>query len=279
MLKKIADSATPLLPLPTHLSFSPPRDKFSIKCVLFDVYGTLFISGSGDISLAQKQTANNSSLADLLKKYGKDLDAETVTDAFYTKIKETHNILKSEGIDYPEIVIEKVWADILGFSDLDTAKDFALEYELKVNPVYPMPHLEETLNFLGDKNLELGIISNAQYFTPFLFDAFLGKSLNELKFKDDIMFYSYEHNYAKPSLYLYQQAAYELTKMNIKPQECLYVGNDMLNDIYPADAVGFKTVLFAGDKRSLRTRDDHKLTQGITPYAIITDLEQLEKLI
>lgn len=279
MLKKIVDSAKVLLPIKTETSPLLPKNKAPIKAVLFDVYGTLFISGSGDISLAQKQSSNSKSLEEILQKYNINLDAAYVTDLFYAKIKEKHSSLKSDGIDYPEIVIEKIWQEILDFSDIETAKDFALEYELKVNPVYPMPNLNKILTTLADKKLKLGIISNAQYFTPLLFDAFLGKTLHELKFSESIMLYSYEHNYAKPSLYLYQQAAYELTKMNIHPEECLYIGNDMLNDIYPADSVGFKTVLFAGDKRSLRLREDHLLTKNITPYAIITDLIQINNLI
>lgn len=279
MLKKIANSSTPLTPIDTGLSFQAPVQKVDIKAVLFDIYGTLFISSSGDISLAQKQSNQQNTLSEILKKYNINKNANEITNLFFAKIQEHHDNLKFKGIDYPEIVIEDVWMDILHFKDIGTACDFALEYELKVNPVYPMPNLKESLAFLEKQNLKLGIISNAQYFTPLLFDAFLGKNLEQLSFSPEILFYSYAHNYAKPSLYLYQQAAYELTKMNILPKETLYVGNDMLNDIYPADAVGFKTVLFAGDKRSLRLRENHELAKNITPYAVITNLKQIQELI
>ena len=45
-----------------------------------------------------------------------------------------------------------------------------------------------------------------------------------------------------------------LGKNGVAPGEVLYVGNDMLNDVYAAGQVGFRTALFAGDQRSLRMR-------------------------
>jgi len=49
----------------------------------------------------------------------------------------------------------------------------------------------------------------------------------------------------------------------------------MLNDIYPAQKVGFQTALFAGDKRSLRLRNDDPRCKNLKPDLVITDLIQL----
>lgn len=43
-------------------------------------------------------------------------------------------------------------------------------------------------------------------------------------------------------------------QLGIESSQTLYVGNDMLNDIYPAQQLGLKTAFFAGDQRSLRKR-------------------------
>jgi hypothetical protein len=43
-----------LSPIPTSLEAKLERD-FPVKAVLFDIYGTLLISGTGDISLAQEK--------------------------------------------------------------------------------------------------------------------------------------------------------------------------------------------------------------------------------
>ncbi|GHT78050.1 hypothetical protein FACS1894130_03980 [Spirochaetia bacterium] len=51
------------------------------------------------------------------------------------------------------------------------------------------------------------------------------------------------------------------------------VGNDMLNDTVPA--AGFKTLLFAGDGRSLRLRQDNPLTEDVRPTAVIRRLADI----
>ena len=53
----------------------------------------------------------------------------------------------------------------------------------------------------------------------------------------------------------------------------------MLNDIFPAQKVGFKTALFAGDQRSLRLRADDPRCRELTPDLVVTDLGQLIGLI
>ena len=51
----------------------------------------------------------------------------------------------------------------------------------------------------------------------------------------------------------------------------------MRNDIAPAAALGFRTALFAGDRRSLRLREEDAL--GVTPDAIITSLDQIASVL
>jgi putative hydrolase of the HAD superfamily len=66
-----------------------------------------------------------------------------------------------------------------------------------------------------------------------------------------------------------------LCRRGIRHDEVLYVGNDMLNDIMPANSVGFRTALFAGDARSLRLREDEPSVRGSTPDLVVTDLLDL----
>ena len=61
----------------------------------------------------------------------------------------------------------------------------------------------------------------------------------------------------------------------INENETLYIGNDMLNDVYTAASCGLKTALFAGDKRSLRLRTDNPKVNGLSPDCIITELLQI----
>ena len=74
---------------------------------------------------------------------------------------------------------------------------------------------------------------------------------------------------------MFQVAVEKLKNMNIPAYAALYVGNDMLNDMYPAKNVGFKTGLFAGDARSLRLRENDPQCNNLSVDLVITDLVQL----
>ena len=91
--------------------------------------------------------------------------------------------------------------------------------------------------------------------------------------------YSYKFLKAKPDHTLFIPVLNNLNKKyNIKPENTLFIGNDMLNDIYSAQQTGMKTALFAGDQRSLRLRKDNDLIKGIKPDFILTELNQIFKL-
>jgi putative hydrolase of the HAD superfamily len=251
-----------------------------IKAVLFDVYGTLLISEAGDISTAEKGAVNNIiGIERLLKKHRIARDAALFYQEFIDEIEGEIEKRKEEGIDYPEVVIEKIWKNLLPFDDDDLIKEFAVEYEMVVNPVYPMPHAQELLFSLRKKNALMGIISNAQFYTPYLFPALLGGSLADLGFRDDLTFFSYAFGYGKPSLFLYKKAAECLDTVGIQRKNVLFVGNDMLKDIYPASTMGFQTALFAGDGRSLRLREDDERCKNLKADMIITDLLHIDDYI
>lgn len=264
----------PLKPLPTDIE-PDGKPLTGIKGILFDIYGTLFISGSGDISIAREQHPHNQELNALLKKYNISQSPVQLKERLFSAIEQKHAELRKQGIDYPEIEIDLLWMPLLDSTDINFIRSFSTEYELIVNPPYPMPHLRETLTALTDNHLILGIISNAQFFTQELFFWFLNAYPQELGFDPDLIVYSYQYQTAKPSQILFQHAASILAKRNILPSEMIYIGNDMLNDIYPATQTGFQTALFAGDRRSLRLRKADPRCKGLTPDLIVTDLRQL----
>jgi putative hydrolase of the HAD superfamily len=180
--------------------------------------------------------------------------------------------------------IVQVWSNCLdrlnaeGLVEGDAAqvdvRALAVQYEVRANPTWPMPGLQACLAELQRRGLALGIISNAQFYTLELFPALLGQSLEQLGFDEDLQFYSYRHGQAKPGLPLYQMAADAVTGRGLRPGEVLYIGNDMLNDIWGASRVGFRTALFAGDARSLRWREGDERVAGVQPDLVITQLQQ-----
>jgi len=268
----------PMKPLPTSLKPGGAL-RANIRCVLFDIYGTLFISGSGDIGSADHSPDRMSKINELLKRYGLDKNPQTLLDEFHGAIEIRHAELRNQGIDFPEVRIDRIWQQVLHIDDPETVTRFALEFEWISNPAYPMPYLANLLDACRKKKTLMGIISNAQFFTPFLFGWFLNEAPQTLGFDSDLIFYSYRYETAKPSASLFEMAAVRLADRGIRPGAVLYLGNDMLNDIYPARNAGFQTALFAGDLRSLRLRTEDPRCRSLKSDLVVTDLRQLIRLI
>lgn len=277
----------PLAPLPTGLS-SSGKPAHLVKAVLFDVYGTLFISASGDLGGIRDEGfisngENNfpetrKALVTLMTDFGSHLSPEKLLRVYAGAIENEHHRLKERGLKYPEVQVDRIWKKILGFKDLSRARRFALGFELIINPVYPMPHAGRLINKVREAGLKMGIISNAQFYTPLLFEHFYGSRPENMGFDPNLLLYSYQLGHAKPSTLLFKIAAERLISYGISSENTLFMGNDMRNDILPAHRKGFQTALFAGDKRSLKLRQDDPGCRDIKPDFIITDLLQLPEM-
>ena len=265
----------PLAPIPTGETPTGLSKRKRVKAILFDVYGTLVISGSNDLDFHAMRRDQKQALTGVLQRHGIDRTSETLMGALGQAIENAHEYLRREGVDYPEIDIVRIWQTLLGMDDTERVKAFALEYEMVVNPVYPMPGLAGLLSTCRKLELPMGIISNAQFYTPCLLEHLLGTSLDMCGFDPQLIFFSYRFGFAKPSCFMFHLARDILSHRGISPASVLYVGNDMRNDILPAKTVGFQTALFAGDRRSLRRRDDDVRCRHLVPDMIVTDLQQL----
>lgn len=261
-----------------------------IRSVVFDVYGTLFISAAGDISLAEDGARGDLLQRAIERGTGKRMmpNGCELATSYFDKIQAHQELRREEGITYPEIEIRDVWRDLL--DDLiatnqlpegtetgpATCEAIALAYECAANPVWPMPHLEPTLEALKNRGLPLGIVSNAQFYTLHLFPAFLDdRERHEVGFDPALEVFSFREREGKPSRRLYDRLARQLAEVRISPSEVLYVGNDLRNDTWPAQLVGFRTALFAGDQRSLRWREDDPRVGAVEPDLVLTDLAQI----
>ncbi|MEM8679457.1 MAG: HAD family hydrolase, partial [Planctomycetota bacterium] len=285
LIEIIRSGSTPMSPIPTGEvpQLQPLSD---IDAILFDIYGTLLVSGSGDIGIASAEGGDPRSaafcaawaMADL----GDHRDEVEGPAVLVETIRRHHAAARQLGVDFPEVDIIEVWEEVVAqcchlprqVSHTQLAV-LATEYEVRVNPVWPMPQMVETLQALRHRGLPLGIVSNAQFFTPFAFPALCGESLDQLGFDPTLSGFSYQQLVAKPSVAMFAEVARVLQNRGIAPQNTLYVGNDMRNDVMPAATLGMKTALFAGDQRSLRRRAGDALVAGIVPDVVLTDLNQL----
>jgi len=295
--KLILSRCSPLLPIPTKCT-ALLHEIHDIKAVLFDIYGTLLISGSGEVGSSIRKPEEPFAVSrfyDPVSEAG--FYIHTSPEEFnglcfprYIRlIQSSHTSLRDQGISHPEVDIISIWYELLsellnegilhGKIDSETLIDTALRYELYANKTWLMPGADDLLGILSRGRLVLGIVSNAQFYTPLILETLLGKSLNDTGFSSDASAWSYYYRKAKPSLDLFSSVMDYIHLQGIENKQVVYVGNDMLNDIFTARQIGLKTVLFAGDKRSLRMRKEKHQLQTCQPDAIITELPQLTDLI
>jgi putative hydrolase of the HAD superfamily len=282
----IRSHSFPMEPIPTGVE-PRLRSLAGIRAVAFDIYGTLFLSGAGGLD-DSAPSSEEESLRQALLRAGlipTRADISLIED-FRQKIRHHQEVRRSGGITHPEVEIRAVWRDWLAdaaasglirgdISGPDLPERLCLDFECAAHPVWPLPGIAETLGSLREAGMPLGLVSNAQFYTPPLFPALVGHETAFLGFSADLTVYSYLLGEAKPSARLFQILAESLAVRGIPPGGTLYVGNDMRNDIAPAAAVGFRTALYAGDARSLRPRRDDPEMARVIPDLVVTDLRQI----
>jgi len=287
--KRFKHVSKPLEPINTNTE--PRLTKLSnIRVIAYDFYGTLFLSGVGDIGV---DDGNYDSKALLEALQSAEIpvisdDAGRLGFEIYNNVVEKMiSNLKSEGIEYPEPDIREVWLHVLtrlkekslisSSVSEEIAERISVEFEARMNPVWPVPDAVQTLLFLKEKGYEQGIISNSQFYTPIVLEALSGHTLDNLGLKNELLHWSYEEKMKKPGLTFYRNFLKKLRLFDpsIHPNQVLYVGNDMLKDIYPAHKLGMKTALFAGDQRSLKWRKEDDRCKNLQPDIIITTFKQL----
>lgn len=297
-IKDYLNKLNELKPIKTGLQPSLLEGK-KYKAFIFDIYGTLLISASGDVDEATPTADNlNKALHDCnishIKPQLSECTAKEFIDTAHNFIKEKHEDKRQKGNKYPEVIIEEIFKKTLelfykkqklsGNISNDIIRKLVFIFELASNKVWPMPNMKDILLKINNLNIPLGIVSNAQFYTPLIVNHFLNNTYDiteEIQpFNSNLIEYSYKKQKGKPDTSIFENLLNNLkSKFEIEPEDSVYIGNDMLKDIYTAAACGMDTVLFAGDKRSLRLRENDERCKNVNPTHIITDLSQLEGLL
>lgn len=286
-LRELSRPATPELPaLPSaftvRVDHPLPRTP---SAVLFDIYGTLFTSGSGDIGVADT-TDRSVAVADAFRRVTgtvlSPLVARDIAARFRETIELDHTRKRSRELPVPEVDVREIWPQAfpssIRLNEPAQVARFAVCYEALANPVWPMPGLVVAAQAVR-RAIPIGIVSNAQFYTPLLFPALLRRTLDDLGFHRGLRAFSYAFGFAKPDHRLFAGPLAVLAAQGIDSSRVVYVGNDMRNDVTTARAAGCMTVLFAGDRRSLRLRTDDPGGAGMMPDSVITSLTDLIGLV
>ncbi len=285
----------------TPLDYPSRYEKlYDIKAVVFDIYGTLINYWREEFSDNNKKekiilnifrkTSDFFGFLKFLEKMNPQNPPEkTLNDFYHGLIGLDHEKSLKKGIGFPEVRIENVWEVIImmlgryGYKASETglgnqkelAKCVAYYYNFHLLARGYYYGVTDALSTLYNNKFKLGIVSNAQFYTPIDLTLFLrDRSNNKLDnylelFDKELVFLSYEYGVAKQNQLLFRKLYDALYEYNILPSETVFVGNDLSADIKAADEAGMRTAFFAGDNKSAFIHDlGGKVIPDITLYAL-----------
>lgn len=210
-----------------------------LRAILFDVNGTLI-----DIETDEGQDTIYQAISRFLTYPGVHLAPEAIRDRYFA-IMEAQR--KSSREQYPEFDAVAIWRTLLQAENLDT--EGGPEKQLGQLPLFLAelhralshkrlecyPGVREVLDELG-KHYALGIVTDAQsaYALPELRTVGLGGL-----FACTIV--SGDYGYRKPDQRLF---AAGLQALGVRPEQAIYVGNDMYHDVFGAQQAGMRAVFW-----------------------------------
>ncbi|MEM7602423.1 MAG: hypothetical protein AAF357_13520, partial [Verrucomicrobiota bacterium] len=207
-IEYVRERMTPLEPIPTGVV---PRVKElpEIQAAVFDVYGTLVISAAGDISLASddQSVRGMSEALSVLGVTDVERHIQSALEMYRFGIRQQQELKRLQGAEFPEVEIREVWktiASAFGGSE-DHVSDAALIYECAVNPCWEMPNAAKTIEAVSP--LHLGIISNAQFYTPSVVEGVSGIEIKGDKFERNLSTFSFQEGESKPSAQMFEKVA------------------------------------------------------------------------
>jgi HAD superfamily hydrolase (TIGR01509 family) len=231
------------------------------KAILFDFGNTLFPFREQELDYVDEKTFR------YLEKHLGRLDFE--------KFKEARNKTKERPYQLPptfiENKIEDVIRDILTpFTSSEEILIPLLNYrrQMFIEVAQMPPDLPGILRNLSRK-FKLAVVSNYPDAYPIL------EILNKFKltkyFKTIII--SGEVGYVKPSPIIFQTA---LQKLQVEPQDSLFVGDNWYMDIWGAQQLGMTTAYI---KQWLKKEDFEEGLKNSKPHFVIETLKDLEKIV
>lgn len=217
-IKEYLNKLDRLEPVPTEQKPAYYQDT-SVKAVIFDIYGTLLISASGDIDETDIK-AENVKLALKASHYqliagkivnGRCSSCDAMLQAMKEGVRSSHLEQQAKGSHHPEVDILEIWRVamnkavennwVMPGKDADL-KSFTFIFELLSNRVYPMPGMKSIIQSLYSAQIPMGIVSNAQFYTPVIMNFLIDGNVEDKEtityFDADLTVYSYREKIAKP---------------------------------------------------------------------------------
>ena len=230
-----------------------------IRALLFDINGTVtdILTNEADDD-AYRVTAN------YLSYYGVDISPAALKESYFDLNRQQRKMSTEE---YPEFDSGAIFSEIIArhrtrFIDDEAAlaRTASVVYRSATRyKLEPYSGVWDTLEKLG-RQYQLAAVSDGQ-------SLWAEPELKAVKLDRFFKFVlvSGDFGYRKPDRRLFELA---VKKLDVAPEETIYVGNDMYRDVYGANMAGLKTVFFKSNQ------GEHSYC-GAEPDYIIYDFRQL----
>jgi putative hydrolase of the HAD superfamily len=212
-----------------------------LRALLFDINGTLI-----DIETDEHRDDVYRGLSRVLTFQGISLPWRSLRDLYFRTVQDH---LRGSSEAHPEVDVVAVWRDIVERNASPYTHALPAE-KLRQLPLF----LAETQRALSRLRLQLfpdvpavlgrlrpcyrlGIVSDHQ--TPYGLAEL--RTLGLAEFFDPVVI-SADHGFRKPDVRLFR---YALKGVQARPEQALFVGNDLYHDVAGAHAAGMKCVLFS----------------------------------
>ena len=221
-----------------------------IKVVMFDLDGTL-LPMDQDIFVK----VYFGGLGKKLEPFG--YDAKKVADAVMHGVGA---MIKNDGKETNEVVFWNKFAELLG-EDVRKYTDVFEEYYnnefQKVREVCGFSkHAKEVVSLVKEKGFRV-VLATSPMFPKIATESRIKWA--GLMPEDFEIYTTYEdYNFAKPSLGYYKDV---ISRLGVKPEECVMVGNDVLEDMISSE-LGVKTFLLTDCLINRKNLDYSKYEQG-----------------
>ncbi len=225
-----------------------------IHAILFDVNGTLI-----DILTDEHMPDIYRKIRNFLSYQGVYIHRTDLQELYFQLLKEQK---KNSKETYPEFDAVAIWDKILHLKETEYTKALppnvlaALPLTLAqlfrsasfCRKLRLYPDVQKVLDQLH-MHYPLGIVTNAQsaYGLPELRNVGIAHYFNPIVISGD-------YGYCKPDTRLFQKA---FDVLNVKPENTIFVGNDMFHDVLGAKQAGSKVVFFSSNQGDQSYYDVH----------------------
>jgi FMN phosphatase YigB (HAD superfamily) len=295
-------------PAPPPVQPAKARPKLNplpgIRLVSWNIYGTLLSISTGQLlfehpdkfvmDIALDKTVQEFKMwGSMYRKPGQPAD---YMGEMYGRVLSDLRMAPSPGEKHPEISAEKIWESLLkklfqkdykfdaGFygSLNEYSKKVAYFFHASLQGTACYDNAARALEHVRSCGVKQGLLADAQGFTLVQLQRGLAAQ-SQLKVDDvfdrELRSLSVEVGGKKPSERLFKHFVQAAAAQGIAPAQILHIGSRIAQDIAPAQKLGMRTALFAGDKDSLAASPEQLKDPASRPSALLTDLGQIAELI